>query len=871
MFFRRSPPNDQTSKDVQGPNDPTAASQAQTADAAAQSHAAMAHPLRDAPDHAPLASDRLRRNVDPTQLGFASTADLEPALEPIGQERALRAIAFGASMPAHDFNVFVLGPAASGKSTAVKAYLKKKTLEPKPLFDWLYVNNFDDANRPKALTLPCGRGPQFCNALEAIVDELRQTVPAVFEGEDYQAQRKAIDDGFRSGQEEAFEALNQKALAQNIMIMRTPSGIAMAPMHDGKVVKPDVFNTLPEDMRKGIEAKIEALQTELSGILQSVPKSDKERREKLAELNRDFGRDVVKAALEDSRDAFGDLPNIVAHLDTLEADMVRNIALFLPSDEEANQLVKQSVDSARHPRFRRYMGNLMVSHEPQANANGDTALCRSPIVEELNPTYGNLVGRIEHIAQMGTLMTDFLLMKPGALHRANGGYLLVDARKLLLSPFAWEALKRIIKAGQIRIEQPAEAAAVMSTQTLDPEPIPLEVKVILFGDRQLYYMLAAYDPDFTRLFQVQADFEDAIARNDDNDRAYGRLIASIVAEHDLKPVDAGGVARLIEQGARMADDQERVSVEIGRLADLVREANFWAGESGETMITGDTIETALRQSIERADRVRDRSHETITRDIVMIDTHGETIGQINGLAVLQIGAFAFGKPNRITARVRLGGGRITDIEREAKLGGNLHTKGVMILWGFLSGRFAQTIPLALAATLVFEQSYGGVDGDSASSAELYALISALADVPIRQGLAVTGSVNQFGEVQAIGGVNEKIEGFFDICKAQGLDGRQGVLIPHANAQHLMLRPDVVEAVREGQFQIHAVATIDDGLEILTGVAAGEAGADGAYPDGTINARVLARLAAFAAAGRAFAKTTDGAGMETGPGAGYGAT
>jgi len=796
--------------------------------------------------HTALTPAELRRKVDGASLGFSTTAELEAVTGPIGQERALKAIEFGASMPSNDFNVFVLGPPASGKSTAVKAYLREKAATPRAISDWVYVNNFDDQNKPRALELPCGKANRFEQAMVAMVDELRQTVPALFEDEDYQSRRKTIDDSFRSGQEEAFEALNQKAASQNIAIMRTPMGIAMAPMHEGEVVKPEVFNTLPEEMRKGIEQKIEALQQELAEILQTVPKSDKERREKLDELNREVGMQAVSSAMEDVRRRFSDISGVPAYLDAVAEDIVRNIALFLPQAEEGQQLIKQSVDTSRDPRYRRYMVNVAV-----ANGEGDT--CAIPIVEELNPTYGNLIGRIEHIAQMGTLLTDFLLMKPGSMLRANGGYLLIDARKLLLSPFAWEALKRTIKAREIKIEQPAEATGFMSTQTIDPEPIPLDVKVILFGDRQLYYLLASHDPDFVRLFQVQADFDDTISRNTENDAAYARLIASIVKEHDLLPVDASGVARLIEQGARLADDRQKLSIEIGHLADLVREADFWARREGADIITRELVQRAVNEGIERADRIRDRSHETITRDIVMIETRGDEVGQINGLAVLQIGTFAFGKPSRITARVRLGEGRVTDIEREAKLGGALHTKGVMILWGFLSGRFAKTIPLALAATLVFEQSYGGVDGDSASSTELYALLSALADVPIHQGFAVTGSVNQFGEVQAIGGVNEKIEGFFDICKAQGLTGTQGVLIPKANVQHLMLREDVVEAASNGQFHIHSVETVDQGIEILTGVAAGARGEDGSWPEGSINARVAERLRMFAEAARAFSK------------------
>ena len=465
------------------------------------------------------------------------------------------------------------------------------------------------------------------------------------------------------------------------------------------------------------------------------------------------------------------------------------------------------------------------------------------MVEELNPTHGNLIGRIEHIAQMGTLVTDFLLIKPGALHRANGGYLLLDVRKVLLSPFAWEALKRAIKTQEIRIEQLGEASgfSMISTQTLDPEPIPLDVRVVLFGDRELYYMLSAADPDFWRLFKVQADFDDSIARSTENDHAYARLIASIVKEHGLKPFDASGVARLIDEGARLADDREKLSIEIGRIADIAREADYWSSEARRKVTARQDVARAIEEQIQRADRLRDRAQETIARGVVLLDTEGAQVGQINGLSVLQLGSFAFGRPARITARVRLGSGRVTDIEREVKLGGPLHSKGVMILWGFLAGRYALDVPLALAATLVFEQSYGGVDGDSASAAELLALLSALSEQPIKQSLAVTGSINQWGEVQAIGGVNEKIEGFFDICRERGLNEQQGVLIPKSNVQHLMLREDVVEAARHRQFAIYPVATIDEAIEILTGIKAGERGPEGRFPAGTINRLVEDKL------------------------------
>ena len=788
----------------------------------------------------------LRRVVDAKALGFRTTDELEPISGLIGQDRALRAIEFGANMKSPDFNMFVLGPPASGKTTAVTAYLAKKAAELPAPADWVYVNNFDNFNRPRALKLPTGRAKTLATSMVGAIDELRNTVPAMFESEDYQSRRRAIEEEFRTGNEEALEALNRKAQTQNIAILRTPMGFAMAPMHEGKVVKPEVFNALPEDMRKGVETKIEALQKELESILEKMPKSDKQRRAKLRVLNEEIAERAVTEALDDLEAAFKDLPDVVSFLGAAHRDLVRNIGLFLAAGGEENEIVKQPADTSRDPRFRRYMINVLV-------ANGTEQRTSAPIFEELNPTLGNLIGRTEHISQMGALLTDFLLIKSGALHRANGGYLLLDARKLLLSPFAWEALKRALKAREIRIEQPAEAMGLISTQTLDPEPIPLDVKVVLLGDRELYYLLAAYDPDFPGLFKVQADFDDTIERSDENNSAYARVIASIVKTYKLKPLDAGAVARIIEEGARLAEDREKLSIQIGRISDLVREADYWSGKAGRKVTTREDIALAIEESTQRADRLRDRSHETIGRHIVFIDTDGKKVGQINGLSVLQLGAFAFGRPSRITARVRMGQGRVTDIEREVNLGGPLHSKGVLILWGFLAGRYAENMPLALAATLVFEQSYGGVDGDSASSTELYALLSALADVGIKQSIAVTGSVNQHGEVQPIGGVNEKIEGFYDICKARGLSGEQGVMIPKANVQHLMLREDVVEAVRQGKFNVYAVSRVDEGIEILTGIKAGKRGADGKFELGTINALVEEKLNAFAERARAFGR------------------
>ena len=793
----------------------------------------------------PLEAAELRRVVNPASLGFKTTDELLPITGLIGQERALKAIQFGVNIKSHDFNLFVLGPPASGKTTAVKAHLGPKAAESPTPPDWAYVYNFETPNRPKALKLPHGRAKALARGMITALDELRNVLPARFESDDYQARRRAIDEQFRSGNEEALETLSKKAQSQNIALLRTPTGFAMAPMHEGKVVKPEVFNALPEAMRRDVETKIAALEKELGQVLERLPRSDKKRRGQLSELNEDAAKTAIRDALYDLHESVSDIPEAAAFLEAAGHDMVRNVGLFLATGEEENAIVKQSVDTAHDPRFRRYMVNVMA-------ANGEGAAGGAPLVEEDNPTYGNLVGRVEHFAQMGTLVTDFLLIKPGALHKANGGYLLLDARRLLLSPFAWEALKRAIKAREVRIEQPMETAGLISTQTLDPEPIPLDVKVVLFGDRELYYLLAAHDPDFPGLFKVQADFDDTIKRSSENDNAYARVIASVVKEHGLKPVDATGVARVIDEGARLAEDREKLSIELGRISDIVREADYWSSQAKRKITSRQDVSRAIDEQIQRADRLRDRAQETINRGIVLLDTEGSRVGQINGLSVLQLGSFSFGRPSRITARVRLGAGRVVDIEREAKLGGALHTKGVMILWGFLAGRYALDVPLALAATLVFEQSYGGIDGDSASSAELYALLSALAEVSIRQSLAVTGSVNQQGEVQAIGGVNEKIEGFFDLCRARGLNEEQGVLIPKSNVQHLMLREDVVEAVKNGQFAIYAVGTIDEGIEILTGVKAGERGQGGRFAAGTVNRLVEDKLKMFAERGRGFA-------------------
>jgi predicted ATP-dependent protease len=820
--------------------------------------------LTDAP-HAgtptsPLPPSALRRVVDLTNLGIKSTADVKPLSGLIGQDRALNALEFGVGMTAHDFNVFVLGPPASGKRTAVKTLLTEKAKTRPTPPDWVYVTNFDDPIRPKALQLPHGRARALARGMIAALDELRSMVPEIFNGEDYLGRRRAIDERFEAVQADALSALDAKAKARNIAIIRTPQGFAVAPIHDGNVVKPETFAALPEAMRSEKEAQIIALEAELQAILQRAPAAEKNRRAKLAELHEDIAKRAVTTAFDDLAASVTTLPDATAFLEAAGLDLVRNIAAFLPDQSVSADAppVRQPTDATQDPRLRRYMINVL-------SAVDDSSDTGAPVIDELNPTMPNLIGRIEPMQQLGNLMADALVIKGGALHRANGGYLILDARWLLDQPFAWEALKRALKLRELRIEAPPGATSGGMPNLLEPDPIPLDVKVFLIGDRDLYFKLAAVDPDFAGLFKVQVEFDDSVVRTDATDRAFAGILASVVEKHGLKAVDASGIACMIEEATRLAGHRDKISIEVGRLSDVLREADHWAGVEKHSIIGRVDVTRAITERTNRADRARDQTQEQFDRGSILLDTTGSKVGQINGLSVMQLGDFSFGRPTRITARVRLGSGRITDIERESNLGGPLHSKGMMILWGFLAGRYVQDIPLALAASIVFEQSYGGVDGDSASSAELYALLSALADAPLKQSLAVTGSVNQWGEVQPIGGANEKIEGYFDICNARGLTGHEGVMIPRTNVEDLMLREDVVAAAAAHQFHIYPITSIDEGITLLTGIEAGNASVSGHFPPDTINGRVEARLRTFAERARQYSRAggaLDGSGSPT---------
>ena len=792
---------------------------------------------------------KLYHYTDPSQFGFETTDEVEDLTEVIGQPRAVEAMEFGMAIEEKGYNIYAMGPPGIGKQSLMRQFFEERARDEPAPSDWCYVNNFEDDHKPNAIELPAGLGVELRDDVEELVEQFDTALSAAFESEEYQSRRQSIMEEFRESQQQAFQDLQRRAEEEDVRLIRTPAGLAVAPVRGDEVLSPDEIQELSEEEQGQLQQKVEEMQAELQEILRQVPSWQRDMRERLNELNREMANLAVGGLIDELREKYLDYPEVVDHLDAVQEDVVENAETFLPQgggqQQGGQQALQQMLQGGQgqaqqamvqEALMRKYKVNVLVD-------KGDTD--HAPVVYEDNPTYQNLIGRIEHMARMGALMTDFHLIKAGALHRANGGYLLLDARKVLTEPYAYEALKRAMDAGMLRIESLGRQLSVISTVSLEPEPIPLDVKVGLYGNRLIYYLLTQFDPDFANLFKVEADFHEEMKRDDKNQKLYAQLIATMVHEAELQPFDSDAVARVIERSARMVGDSEKLSTKGQDIGDLLREANHWAKRNGNDVVTATDVEKAINAQIYRADRLRERMQEAILRDTVLIDTEGEEIGQVNGLSIIPLGDFMFGRPTRITARTRMGKGEVVDIEREVELGGPIHSKGVLILSGFLNGRYVEEKPLSLSASLVFEQSYSQVEGDSASSAELYSLLSSLAEAPIKQSMAVTGSVNQRGQVQAIGGVNQKIEGFFDICEARGLTGDQGVLIPASNVKHLMLRQDVVEAVKKGRFHIYPVETVDQGIEILTGVPAGERDKQGNYPEGTINHIVERRLAELA--------------------------
>lgn len=789
-----------------------------------------------------LAPEELYQHTDPGLFSFETTEEVADFSEIIGQPRAIEAIKFGMGMDKDGYNLFALGPSGSGKrSLVIRSFEQQAKLEPIP-DDWCYIYNFEQEHKPNAIRLPAGKGIEFQHDMSQFVEELRTTLSGAFDSDEYRSRRQVIEEEIQERQEKALEEIQARAKDHSLALLRTPGGLVFAPVKDGEVIPPEEFQKLPEEMRKSMETNVGELQTQLQKVLQMVPTWQREVRQRLSGLNQEITSIAVNGLMNELKQKYAEICEVPEYFEAVQRDIVAHASDFIVIEQspggETETAMPAMIERIRQEQspFRRYEVNLFVDHHASQGA---------PVIYEDNPTYQNLIGRVEHMAQMGALVADFTLIKPGALHLANGGYLILDARKVLLQSYAWDALKRSLESRQVRLDSLGQMLGLISTISLEPEPIPLSIKIALLGDRQLYYLLSEMDPEFDELFKVQMDFDDQMSRSAENEELYGRVIGSLARKDHLRPLDRAAVARVIEHSARLTGDAQKLSVQVKNIIDLLREGDYWAGENGHEIIQASDLQKAIDAQIFRADRIRERYQDNILRETIMIATDGSQVGQVNGLSVFQMGHFSFGIPSRITARVRRGKGEVINIEREVELSGPIHSKGVLILSSFLGARYAVEIPLSLSASLVFEQSYSGVEGDSASSAELYALLSALAELPINQSLAVTGSVNQHGMVQAIGGVNEKIEGYFDICKARKLTGEHGVLIPAANVKNLMLKQEVIDAVSAGQFHIFPITTIDQGIEVLTGIPAGDAGENGKYPDDTINGRVQTRLAKLA--------------------------
>ena len=774
----------------------------------------------------PLSPDLLRRHIDPDSLGDAKS----PGDGIIGQQRALNALEFGLGMRDSGFNVYVAGEPGIGKMTAVRTFLSEQAAHLPAPAAWCYVNNFVDPSQPLTLTLPAGRARTFQRDVQTLVDRISRDIPKAFESEEYLAQREAIGKALDEQRNDLLGNLRSQAHAHGVMLQMTPYGIVTLPLRDGEPIPEHVFQQLPAAEQEVLRKRNDGFQEQVRVAMKSGRELDRTAQEKVTALNKKVAQFVVNGLVEDLCEHYVDLPDASTHLHGMQEDILENIGVFHTQEEESPPT--QTPAWMREAPLRKYAVNVLVD---EGGAQG------APVIVELNATYSNLFGRVEKEAQFGALSTDFTLIKPGALQRANGGFLVLGIEDVLRNPWTWDALKRALRSHEIRIEDIGEQMGFVSTRSLRPQPIPLTVKVVMLGQPLYYHLLCAYDEDFAELFKVKADFDTQTARDADNIRRYVGFIHALCEREHLRTLDAGALAELLEYASRLAEDQDKLSTQFGLLTDVVREAAYWAESAQAPNIDAAHVHKALAQRIYRSSLVQDRLQEMIARGQLLIDVDGAQVGQINGLSVVSIGDVAFGKPNRITASIEPGRAGIVDIEREVALGGPIHSKGVLILSGYLAHRFGEDKPIALAARLVFEQSYGGVEGDSASCAELFTLLSALSGAPLQQGIAVTGSVNQHGQVQAIGGVNEKIEGFFDVCRARGLSGTQGVLIPASNVQNLMLRPDVIDAVRTNQFRIWAIHTIDEGIEILTGVAAGERNQRAKFPRDSINARVDARL------------------------------
>ena len=777
---------------------------------------------------------KLRWVCDPSLFKFESTDDISELEGSIGQERALASIDFGLGMTNNGFNLYLAGEPGTGRSSTISSLLKKRVKNSAPPSDWCYVHNFQAPDAPLALSLPAGMGGELEADMRELLEYVRANIPSALDSKEYETNRVSIIERYQEKNGELFATLEKEAADKGFALQRTVSGLIIVPQKEGRNFTQEEYEALEKGERERVDALGRELTEKLNDALRQVRENEKALKDALALLDRELGLSAVGHHLNPLKEKYAGFQKILRYLESVQEDLLLNLEDFKPQAPPPQipglKLPKQE------PTFERYQVNVLVANNPENGA---------PIVFESNPTYNNLFGRIENIMQMGGVATtNFTLIKPGALHRANGGYLVLDAREVLINPFAWESLKRCIRNSEIRIEDVLEQYRFMTVVSLKPEPIPLHAKIIMIGSLWVYYLLFYLEPDYRKFFKVKADFDSRMNRTPEIMQDYALFVATHCKKEGLLPFDASGVAALLEHAARQVEDQHRLSAQFTELSDLIREASYWAAREDAQLVDRAWVKKAVHEKTYRSNRIEERIQEYLADGTILCETAGSTVGQINGLSVMTLGDYAFGRPSRLTARVSLGRGGTLNIEREVKLSGPIHDKGVMILTGYLAGKFARERPLCFSASLCFEQSYEGVEGDSASSAELYALLSALSGLPIRQGVAVTGSVNQHGQVQPIGGVNFKIEGFYAVCKAKGLTGEQGVMIPGLNERNLMLNDEVVQAVESGMFHLWSVVDVDQGIEILTGVPAGKPSEDGSYPEGSVNFLVDRRLKAM---------------------------
>ncbi len=782
-----------------------------------------------------LTAKQLKPQCTAKNLPFKTTAELEDLPDILGQNRAFQAIEFGINVEHRGFNLFVMGSSGLGKHGLIRKYLSNVAQDKASPADWCYVHNFDQDYKPRALKLPPGRGRAFKKDMKNLLEDLGKAINAAFETGEYQEQIQIIEKSFQKKQSSLLDKHAKQALKQDINLSSTPSGFMLTPIVEGRNITEEEYEQLSEEIKDDIEDKIANFQDELEYLAPEMSRQRREHNIKIKKLNRKVALFATSNLIKDTKQKHKSLPEVVNYLKALQEDVLHHLDVFTETEDDERNDENNQASNQQDP-LQRYQVNLIVECGNQKGA---------PVVYLDNPTYQNLVGRIEYENRSNNPENNFTLIKPGALLQANGGYLVLDAHKILSSPHAWDALKRSLYAKKAKIENLEQAVGGDNSVTLEPEPIPLKIKVILLGDRSTYYTLHEIDPDFPELFKVEADFEEEIWRSEESTLKYARLIASRARKFELKDLNAAAIARIIEFSSRLANDTDKLSTRLRTIDDLLIETQYHAQQSNSKLITNIHVQQAIDAQIERTCRIQGLIQSDIQRGTLVIKTDGDAVGQINGLSVFEIGKFGFGQPSRISATVHLGDGKIINIEREVDLSGSIHDKGVLILSALLASRYTKDTPLSFSASITFEQSYGLIDGDSASVAELCVLISALVELPIKQSLAVTGSLNQQGFVQAIGGVNEKIEGFFDICNQRGLTGSQGCIIPAVNVKNLSLRADVIKAVTKKQFHIYPVENYQQALELLLDIPAGEKLVDGSYEKNSINDRVVQRLCLYA--------------------------